>query len=112
MSDSIVFKRGKRYCGRTKKHVKITNNMGSLLHYILSSLTHTSEGFKLEFDDATREILKEFNYYDLVDTYERLGLNKGLFGDYLVNKSQKYVTVKVYKLYHTKLNKKQVSKNE
>ena len=110
MKTPETFLRGKKYCARTKKHVKITANMGALLHYLLTSISYSDGKFILVIDDKTGELLKDFNFLDIVDTYERLGLNRGVFGDYLVNKSRSYVTKKVIKLYHQK--KMKVIKNE
>jgi len=106
-----VLVRGKKYCGKTKKHVKITANMGSFLHYILTNISYKDNAFTFTPDEETRRLLATFNFYDLVDTYSRLGLNRGVYGDFIVNKSRVYVIKKTQRVYHTK-HYKEVKQNE
>ncbi len=94
-----VYNRGHKYSGRYNKKVRITNNMGALLHYVLTSFRF-EEGHMI-FDPApdTQKLLDTFTYYDIVDTYNRLGLNLGLYGPDLSKASNDYVNKKVIRVY-------------
>lgn len=114
-----VYHRGKRYSGRYKKSVRVTNNMGALLHYILTSISFDKSGhFMFTPDPTTQKLLDTFTYYDVVDTYQQLGLNLGLYGASLVDTSREYVSHKLSREYihdyrkHTKTTNQKKQKEE
>lgn len=90
----LSYIRSRRYYGRRNKSVKITYNMGLFLHYLLTSLEFKDGELLFNPCSDTRALLNDFNRKDVIDTYFRLGLNNGLFGDSLVREATDYVRLK------------------
>ncbi len=77
---------------------RLTKNMMLLLDALLSSVRFTNNKFDFNPDKQTIELLNEFCDLDIIDTYERLGLDNTKYGTNLVNKSKNYVLNKMIKI--------------
>jgi hypothetical protein len=95
LKDLDYNKLNKYYIPRYHRRVFVTKNMHLLLHCLLTSMNINNDNPEFKPSEEVKEILKNFNNLDIVDTYSRLGINKGYFSDYIVNESKKY-TLKKY----------------
>lgn len=80
------------------KKVTITKNMSTVLGTLLLCLRESPSG--LVFDPSTEhaEFIKTLNQYDIIDTFNRLGIDQDFFGLDLSHTAEQYVRNKMVRL--------------
>ncbi len=80
------------------KKITLTKNMSALIGTLLLSFREHPSGLVFDPNPEHAEFIKSLNQYDLIDAFNRLGVDVEFYGTELSRSAEEYVRTKMVRL--------------